>query len=189
MLNICKAYSYKMVVLALAGTTLFFGCTADIEMVNALTEQENTPGVSSVNSTMTYTESGIVKIKVFAPKTFYYQFAEEPYSEFPDGISVYTYADSTTIESQLTSNYAIYYDKKQLWVARNNVVAMNKKGDILNTEELFWDEAKKEIYSNDNVKVTTADGVIFGKGFVSDERFVNWRIKKMSGSFYVDEEN
>jgi len=74
-------------------------------------------------------------------------------------------------------------------VARNNVVAMNKKGDILNTEELFWDEAKKEIYSIDNVKVTTADWVIFGKGFVSDERFVNWRIKKMSGSFYVDEEN
>ena len=78
--------------------------------------------------------------------------------------------------------------RNKLWVARNNVVAMNKKGDILNTEELFGTRLK-EIYSNDNVKVTTADGVIFGKGFVSDERFVNWRIKNMTGSFYVDEEN
>ena len=70
----------------------------------------------------------------------------------------------------------------------------NERGISLKDAELeelnkLWDEAKKEIYSNDNVKVTTADGVIFGKGFISDERFENWRIKSMTGSFYVDEEN
>jgi len=37
------------------------------------------------------------------------------------------------------------------------------------------------------VKITTADGVVFGEGFDSDENFDHWVIKKTSGSFYVEE--
>ena len=67
-------------------------------------------------------------------------------------------------------------------------MATNRKGEILNTEQLFWDEVKKTIYSNDMVKITTSDGVIFGEGFESDENFDDWVIRKTSGIIYVEED-
>lgn len=166
---------------------LLSSCKTDLETVKALTDQESTPGVTAKNSEIIYTEEGMMKVKVLAPVTYSYQFAEEPYTDFPEGITVFNFGDSLNIVSQLTANYAIYYEKKKLWNARYNVVAMNSKGEILNTEQLFWDEEKKIIYSNDMVKITTEDGVTFGQGFESDEMFDDWVILKPTGTYYVNE--
>jgi LPS export ABC transporter protein LptC len=178
----------KIIVPALAGTILLFSCKTDLEMVDAFADKERIPSITAKNIEIVYTELGQTKLHVIAPETQHYKFAEEPYTEFPKGITVYTFNDSLEVESQLTANFAIYYDEKKLWNAKYNVVAMNKKGEILNTEQLFWDETKKTIYSNDMVKITTGDGVIFGEGFDSDENFDNWVIKKTSGTIYVDDD-
>jgi len=187
--NFAKLNSFKTycIVLAAAGTLQLFSCKTDLETVKAMAEQENTPGVTAKNSEILYSEEGVLKLKVIAPVTQSYQFAEEPYTEFPEGITVFNYGDSLAIESQLTANYAIYYEKKKLWNARYNVVAENSKGEILNTEQLFWDEQKKTIYSNDMVKITTEDGVTFGEGFESDEMFNDWVILRPTGTYYVEE--
>jgi LPS export ABC transporter protein LptC len=178
----------KIIVPALAGTMLLYSCKTDIERVQELAEREKVPSVAAKNIEIVYTENGKIKVKISAPESLYYQFAEEPYNEFPLGIVVINYTDSLTIDSQLTANYAIYYEKKKLWNARYNVVAVNSKGHVLKTEQLFWDEAAKRIYSNDMVKITTAEDEIFGEGFESDENFDNWVVRKITATFYFDEE-
>jgi len=166
---------------------IFNSCTTDAEMVTALENREHTATVTAKNSEILYTENGIVKLKVITPLTRTYPNSEEPYTEFPEGITVYTYNDSMQIESNLTSKFAIYYDKKGLWSASNNVVATNRKGEVLNTEQLYWDEKKKIIYTDDMVKITTPDGTQFGQGFLSDETFDNWEIKKPTSIFNIDD--
>ncbi len=175
------------IVLAIAGTLLIVSCKTDLEKIKSLSDEENSPDLTARNSEILYTEQGKLKIKVIAPTTNSYPNAEEPYTEFPDGITVFNFNDSLAVESQITANYAIYYVDKELWNARYNVVAMNKKGEILNTEQLFWDEKKKTIYSHDMVKITTEDGVTFGEGFESDEMFNDWIILKPTGSYYINE--
>ncbi|MHC1703994.1 MAG: LPS export ABC transporter periplasmic protein LptC [Tenuifilaceae bacterium] len=170
----------------LFGGLIIYSCTPDKDMVSALENREQTATVTAMNSEILYTENGIVKLKVNAPLTKTYPNSEEPYTEFPEGITVYTYNDSMQIESNLTSKFAIYYDKKGLWTASNNVVATNRKGEVLNTEQLFWDEKKKIIYTEEHVKITTTDGVQFGKGLISDETFDNWEIKKPTSIFTID---
>ncbi len=162
-------------------------CTANIDQINALDEKDDKATVIAKNSEIIYTENGKVKLKILAPVTKIYQNTTEPYNEFPEGITVYTFNDSMVIESELTSKYANHYEHKGLWSASNNVVAKNSKGETLNTEHLFWDQKKKIIYSDDMVKITTADGVQYGQGFLSDESFSNWEIKKPVGYYYVDE--
>ena len=157
-------------------------------MINALTEREQVPSVVAKNIEINYTENGRLKVQVLAPESHYFQFAEEPYNEFPLGIEVNNFTDSLTIDSKLTSNYAIYYEKKKLWNARYDVVARNSKGEVLNTEQLFWDEEAKRIYSYDMVKITSGDDVLFGEGFESDENFNDWVIKKPTGTMYVEED-
>ncbi len=182
---IYKKYINQILIIAIA--LVFTACKNDMQVVNSLTEEENTPGIVAKNSEVIYTENGIVKLKVMAPTTKRFQFAEEPHTEFPDGITVFTYDDKNEEESNLTAKFAIYYEKKELWMVRNNVVAKNRKGEILNTEELFWDEKKKTIYSNVMVKITTKDGVTYGQGFESDERFEEWIIKRPTGEYNIDE--
>lgn len=177
----------KIIVPTIVGTMLLYSCKTDIERIQELADREKQPSVIAKNIEIVYTENGIVKVKITAPESLYFQFAEEPYNEFPQGIMVTNYTDSLTIDSKLTSNYAIYYEKKKLWNARYNVVAVNSRGQVLNTEQLFWDEASKRIYSNDMVKITSANDVVFGQGFESDERFDDWVIRKISAEIYVDE--
>lgn len=177
----------SFIVSALAGTMMLLSCKPDIESIKALTDRDSTPSMVAYNNEVIYTEGGVVVVKMTAPVTKHFQFAQEPYTEFPEGISVYNFSAEKTVDSYLTAKYAIYYDKKKLWDARYNVVAMNKKGEILNTEQLFWDEQKKMIYSNDMVKITSADGTIFGEGFEADDQLENIVIKKSSGIFYFEE--
>lgn len=162
-------------------------CSADIEQINALDEKDDAATVIAKNSEIIYTENGLVKLKIFTPITKIYQNTKDPYNEFPEGITVYTFSDSMVIESELTAKYAINYDYKGLWSASNNVVAKNSKGETLNTEHLFWDQKKKIIYSDDMVKITTADGVQYGQGFISDESFSSWEIKKPISYYFLDE--
>lgn len=164
--------------IALAATTLFFGCKADTEAIQYYSDKKSIPGVTAYNSELEYTENGAVKIMVKAPITIYYQFSDEPYTEFPEGITVFTYDDTLAVESNLTAKYAIYYDKKMLWHAKNNVVARNRKGEVLNTEELYWDQGKHLIYTDVNVKINSVNGTVYGKGLVSDEKFDSWEVKE-----------
>ncbi|NVO11368.1 MAG: LPS export ABC transporter periplasmic protein LptC [Bacteroidales bacterium] len=162
-------------------------CTNNIDIASVLDNKEDKASITAKKSEIIYTENGKVKLKVIAPVTKIFQNVDQPYTEFPEGITVYNFSDSMEIESELTSNYANYYDKKKLWSASNNVIAKNKKGETLNTEHLFWDQNKKTIYTEDMVKITTADGIQYGQGFVSDEAFNNWEIKKPNSFYYLNE--
>lgn len=176
-----------LIVPALAGAILLFSCKADTEAAQYFSDKKSIAGITAYNSEVVYTENGKAKIIVFAPITIHYQFAEEPYTDFPEGITVSTYDDTLGIESTLTAKLAVYYDKKSLWHAKNNVVAKNRKGEVLYTEELFWDQKKGIIYTNVNVKVNSINGVVYGKGLITDESFYSWEIKEpYDGEITVD---
>ncbi|MFR7680711.1 MAG: hypothetical protein ACLU18_13125 [Bacteroides thetaiotaomicron] len=77
----------------------------------------------------------------------------------------------------LTANYAIYYENRKLWEAKGNVVVVKSDGKNLYTQQLFWNQQTKKIYSNVDSKIVQNDGrdVFIGEGFESDEEFKDWR--------------
>ena len=178
--------TFKNIWFLLLGFVLI-SCSTNIDQINALDNKDDKVTVLAKNSEIIYTENGLTKLRIIAPVTKVYHNEQDPYNEFPEGITVYTFNDSMVIESELTAKYAINYDYKGLWSASNNVVAKNSKGETLNTEHLFWDQKKKIIYSDDMVKITTADGIQYGQGFKSDESFNNWEIKKPTSYYNIDE--
>ena len=70
----------------------------------------------------------------------------------------------------------------------NIFIVSNEKGDQLNTEYLVWSREKGTIETNQFVKITTADGVIYGDGMISDENFNNWEVKNGRGIFDIEDE-
>ncbi len=164
----------------IAGATAFFAasCTTNTAQIQELMAPTDTATVAVFDSELIYTEMGRMKIKVYAPVTRYYQFAEAPFTNFDEGIELNTFDDKMEIESRITAKFAQHRDKQDVWVARNNVVAQNFKGEVLYTEELYWDQKKRIIYTNVNVHIKTQDGHVFGRGLISDDSFSNWEVKE-----------
>jgi LPS export ABC transporter protein LptC len=158
-------------------------CKNDIETINALTNEINLPDFSGYNIELSYTDSGILKGKIIAPEVNQYIRKEEPYYEFPKGMKATFYDISGNAESYIQANYAIYYDKKQLWDARNQVLAENPvTGEKLETEQMFWDQKEKRIYSDKFSKMTNRDGVFIGEnGFEANENLSKKVMKGYSG--------
>ena len=119
-----------------------------------------------------------------------YSLAREPYREFRKGVKITTYQNDslTTVDAVLTANYAIYYENRELWEAKGNVVVEKSDGKTLYTQQLFWNARTKKIYSNVDSKIVQNNGrdVFIGEGFESDEEFTDWRFRRMKGRMEVE---
>jgi len=175
---------------ALLWVTVFFSCSNDIEKVNALLNADTDyPQQSADSIEILYSDSGIVRLKLEAPKLYKYDDVKEPYAEFPVGLHVSFYDDTLGIESEITAGYAIWKTSVDIWEARDNVIATNTvKGYTLNTELLIWDKQKELLFSPKFVRVTTKEEVIWGDGFEANQNFTWYHIKQIKGRINLDDE-
>jgi LPS export ABC transporter protein LptC len=162
-------------------------CKNDIETVQALTSEVKMPDLTGFDIEMLYTDSGLLKGKIIAPEVTQYLDEDEPYYEFPKGMKAIFYDKAGREISFIKANYAIYYDKKQLWVGRKNVLAESTtEGKKVETEEIYWDQREKRIYSDKFSKVTNPDGVFTGEnGFEAQEDLSKLRMNGYSGRITV----
>ena len=183
-------YFVKSILIPVLGIVMLFSCKKnDIEVVNNLTQTDSLPMQSINNLETTYTDSARKKIQVFAPLVKrYLKKDENDQIVFPKGIRVFFYDGNEEVESWLSSKHAVYYEKEGLWEASDSVVTQNSKGEVLNTELLYWNEKEERIYSPKFVQITTRDEVIFGEGFESDQSFTYWNITKVKGTIYQETE-
>ncbi|MFA6402273.1 MAG: LPS export ABC transporter periplasmic protein LptC [Salinivirgaceae bacterium] len=173
----------------LLGVLVFlWGCENDIEKVKELTAKQDSAIVSARNIEMIYTTKGIYNVLMKAPLlNRYIEEKQKTYLEFPEGVSLFFYDEKGKVTSTLKANYSIYYEDEGRWIARYDVVAVNDKGETLNTEYLIWLQKEKTISSDQFVKVSTADGVLYGDGFVSDQTFSSYEIINNRGEINFTE--
>ena len=188
-------YSYKLhkirntIIPLLCGIIVFFSaCENDIEKVKLMAQESDFPDQSMTNAAIMHKTNGRLTVKVTSPEINRYTSVEEPHVIFPHGLNVQFYDSTLTVESRITANYAIYHENDDRWIAKNNVVAINNKGDTLNTEYLIWNQNKEIIHTDRYVRITTKDGIIHGKGFEANQNFTNWSIKKTTGTIEVEDE-
>ena len=81
----------------------------------------------------------------------------------------------------LNSNYVEIYEKKNVMIARDNVVLVSNKSEKLETEKLVLNEQKEKVYTNEKVIITTKNEVIQGVGFESSLDFSDYKLSKITG--------
>ncbi len=175
-------------IVSLGAMLFLWACENDIQEVNDLANDEIIPMEVQEDLYLTYSDSSTVKMELKASLAENYPHLEEPKLEFPEGIKVKFFDGRGEEDSRLRANHAIQYVNKRLWEATGNVVVLNKKGERLDTEKLFWNERDKKIYSDDFVKITTPEEIIMGEGFEADQNFTNYTISKVTGQILVDDE-
>lgn len=163
---------------------LIIGCENDIEKIKLITQKSKTPTESAKQVEIFYSDSARARIQIKARSMDHYV-TDNPYLEMPDGVDVIFFDDSMRTKSKLTANYAIHMEKERKMEARKNVVVVNEKGEQLHTERLIWDEQTSRIYSDEFVKITTKDEIIFGQGFESNQNFSRYKINKIKGNIKI----
>ena len=163
-------------------------CTTDLEKVREISSTGNTVVEKGEDVLIHYSEEGNLRAVIIAKELVTYQ-AEEPYMEFTKGVILDFFNNVLDTTSKLTANYGIYYTKKEEMLVRDNVVIVNIKGEMLNTEELIWKRKDEKIFSDKFVRITTPDEIIYGTGFEAKQDFSEYTIKNISGTLQVENGN
>ena len=153
--------------------------------MSPMNKEINDPTTSSIDVAWNYSKNGNTSIKLNAPKMLLFE-GKEAYTEFPEGVLVYSYEHNGNKDASLRADYAIQIPKEQLMKARGNVVLKNAKGEVLETEFLIWDEEKEKIFTEELVKITQGTQTIIGEGFESDIYFSDYYIKNTRGIINLD---
>ncbi len=172
----------KILLLLVSITMLLGACKNDnIEKVRIITAADNLPMEEGSNILLNYTDSGFVKAKVFAPVMQRFDNEKRNQSVMPKGITAYFYDKNKKITSYIKSKYAVRDDQQRTMTAKYDVIVVNIKGDTLRTESLVWDEKTNLISTNEAVKITTKNDIIYGDGLETNSAFNPYKILKIRG--------
>lgn len=175
----------------LAVCVFISSCTSNKpEEIQAISDREERPTLIMRDLETVITDSGKVRIRMITPEMLQYKpiKKEDHYTDFPKGINVIMYLPDGKVEGQIKADKAVLYEAKDLWELNNDVEAVSKKNEILNTEQLFWDMKKEIIYTDKFVKVTSKDGIWMGTGLEADQNMDNWVITNLTGEVDLQED-
>ncbi len=133
-----------------------------------------------IDVVLTVTDSGHKIAEIQTPLMERYS-GKNPYIEMTEGLRGLFFDKTGVKENQLDADYGISRQNEKIIEVRRNVVLQNVKGETLNTEKLIWNQATQKIYTDEFVKITTPDEVIYGDGFESNQNFTEYRIFKIRG--------
>lgn len=168
---------YVRVALLVAGSAiLLYSCDEQTKPKEQAVEAAKMTEYSE-HMTIVMSQNGRRSYIFEAPLLEGYTLGNEPYREFRRGIKITTYREDSlaSVDAVLTANYAIYYEKRELWEAKGDVEVHKYDGTEVYTQQLFWNARTKKIYSNVDTKLVKGNNVFVGERFESDEDFKDWR--------------
>ena len=124
------------------------------------------------------TRNGLVVMRVEASVMERYDNDTCSYETFPRGIAIYGYSDEGLLETIIVSDDGRHLTRKkskeESWEAFGNVVIHNVlKQETMETDTIYWNQAKNEIYTDCYVKMYSPQGFLQGYGMRSDDHARN----------------
>lgn len=164
----------------------FSACRQEIDTVDVPVDSISNAMMTARDIDVLYSDSGIIQARVSGPLVYRNEGGKDPWTEFPEGFRAEMYDSAGNLETTITSDYARRMEATRIMEARGNVVVRNEfRKQQLNTEILIWNEVQHIIHTEEPVKITTPDKVLYGDGLEANETFTEYRILKPRGEMTV----
>lgn len=150
-------------------------------------DPETFPTMKTINVSTTISDSGYTRYHITTPLWLMFEEAQEPHWNFPDGMFIVKLDDNMKEDGTFTADTATYFSGKRLWRFDRNVRMRNVNGDRFLTQQLFWDQRGRKLYSDSFIHIERTDRVLEGYGFESNEQMTRYTIKRVSGIFPASE--
>lgn len=182
-----------MIATATAVAFVVFSCKRTLDEAEKI-DLTKTPFQRVEQMFVVQTKNGNLQMRVEAGLMERYENDTASYELFPEGMEVYAYSEDGALETMLLSDKARHYKQKngleEYWAAFGNVVVQNIiKQETLETDTLYWDQARKEIYTDCYVRMFSNDGFMQGYGMRSDDHARNAILRRPFNSYGVTEKD
>ncbi|MDR1742566.1 MAG: LPS export ABC transporter periplasmic protein LptC [Dysgonamonadaceae bacterium] len=155
------------------------------QLLDITVDSEKIPSMITEDVSTLISDSGITRYKLVADLWEVYDKAKEPYWYFPKGFYLERFNEDYFIEATVLSDTAWYFTIKKLWKLRGHVDVKNIVGDEFKSDELFWDQNAKKVYSDKFVEITKANGAyVEGYNFTSNQEMTAYSIQDPRNSLY-----
>lgn len=144
---------------------------------------ELTPTMQTFDVNTFISDSGYTRYHITSPLWGMYEDAAEPFWKFPDGLFLEQYDRDLNPTSSIRCDSARYLSQKRIWRLDGNVVMINTAGDSFLTQQVFWDQVRREVYSDSFIHIVRSDRIIEGYGFTSNEPMTSYTVNKPTGIF------
>lgn len=154
--------------------SMLFSCENNFKEVRKNEYSEFVPSGDADTVNLKYTDSGKIKSILISPKMFDYANVDFAFTEFPKGVDVTIY-DEKGKRTFIKSNYAVSYKETSIIDLQGKVKITSEGGQILETEQLYFDQKNQWFYTEKKFKLTDAKGSSTGQGidFSKDFKVVN----------------
>jgi len=165
--------------------TVFFSCNNNFKEVQQVGVLQNEPIGIADTINLKYTDSFKLRANLLSPKMLDYSNRNFEFAEFPEGIELIIY-DQDGNKSKIFADYAIVYNETDLIDLRGNVILATHKNDSLFTSQMYFDEKKEWIFTNEAVRLVSAGSDVNGIGFDSDRNFEDYEMLGAAGDIAVE---
>lgn len=148
----------------------------DTETVDIEFDPETTPSMITDSVTTLISDSGITRYKLVADIWEVFDKAEDPFWYFPEGIYLERFDSLFQVEAKILADSAWNYTDRKLWRLKGNVDIRNLEGEMFLSDELFWDQQNKTVYSDKYIQIKRGDTELKGYGFESNQEMTEYRI-------------
>ena len=183
-MNLPKRYIINAV--TVFAVTLFFGCESNFKEVQKINFSEFVPGSDADTVDIKYTDSGRITGVLKSRKMLDYSNLDFPFTEFPLGIDVTLY-DKKQKRTFIRSNYAVSYKQTGIIDLQGKVKITSETGQMLETEQLYFDQKNEWFYTERKFKLTDAKGVSYGQGIDFSKDFKVINSQRITGELEAEE--
>ncbi len=168
--------------------SVLVACTEPVEhTAAAIHDRDSASVMTSYGVNTLISDSGVIKYKIVTERWDVNTVRNPSRWTFEKGVFFEQFDQQFHVEAYVQADTAWYYDQKKLWHLRGRVRIRNINGLIYESEELFWDGLKHELYSNVFSRVVTPERTLQGTYFLSDERMTHYTVSNSKGSFTTDD--
>ncbi len=160
----------QLALAAVLGAAVFVACSPEEKryVPNAISG-EVTPTMTTIDVNTLISDSGYTRYHLESPLWQMFEDAEDPFWKFPQGLELEQYDLEMNPKAKVQCDSATYFSRKRLWRLDGNVVMVNTDADSFLTQQLFWDQTAKKIYTDSFIHIVRTDRIIEGYGMESDQ--------------------
>lgn len=160
--------------------SLLLGCESNFKEVQKMNRAAFKPSGEADSINLKYTDSGLIQAVLISPKMLDYATVKYPFTEFPQGIDL-TLFDKNGKKTYVQSKYAVTYKGTDIIDLQGKVKIHNDAGEMLETEQLYYDQKNEWFHTQRKFKFSSPKGVSYGEGIDFSKDFKKINSQKVSG--------
>lgn len=166
---------------------LLLSCKNDPEAAKKFDNPEDVQVEISEDIRLIHSEKGITDAIITAP-IMHRLTVNENKTIFPKGLQIELFEEGSPT-AIIQAGFGERDEHSRLLKMTGGVSMINHKQERMDSENLLWNEKTETITIEGKVKVTTPTDIIEGYGLVSDDKFQNYKLSKITGIVNIEDDN